>query len=102
MVLERLRAWGAAIRMQRVAQGLRAVDLCARMGISHPTLLRAERGEPGVAAGVYLAALHILGLLDQAAPDLVNGRLTGAGPPTGSVGTRLPRARPKKDDDAYF
>ncbi len=109
LVLERMRAWGAAIRHQRVAQGLRAVDLCARMGISHPTLMRAERGEPSVSANVYLTALHILGLLDNAAPAF-DSEATYQKPPAASPfislhparHVTLRRARPAKCDDEYF
>ncbi len=70
LVMERLSTWGAAVRKQRIAQAIRATDLCARLNISHPTLRRLERGESTVSAGAYLAALHILGLLDRSAPPL--------------------------------
>jgi len=70
LVMERLLTWGAAVRKQRTAQHIRALDLCSRLNISHPTLRRLERGESSVSAGVYLAAMHVLGFLDQSAPAL--------------------------------
>ena len=40
-----------------------------RLGISVPTLIRMERGEPGVAAGIYATALWLMGRVD-ALPEL--------------------------------
>jgi transcriptional regulator with XRE-family HTH domain len=95
LIVERLQTWGMCVRKQRIAQRIRASDLCARLGISHPTLQRLQRGEASVGAGVYLAALQILGVFDDAAPmlradlwrmDQANGR-----------------ARPDAEgDDEYF
>ena len=70
LVGERLRSWGMCVRKQRIAQRIRARDLCQRLGISHPTLQRMEHGEATVNVGTYLAALHILGVLEYAAPAL--------------------------------
>lgn len=68
LIQERLDIWGRCIRTQRVAQGIPARDLCARMGISDATLRRLEQGDPGAGAATYLSALMILGVLDHAAP----------------------------------
>lgn len=95
LVTERLQMWGMCVRKQRIAQRIRARDLCDRLGISHPTLQRMERGEATVNAGAYLAALSVLGVLEYAVPRLKNelwqmASLTG-------------RARPESgDDDDYF
>jgi transcriptional regulator with XRE-family HTH domain len=70
LVAERLRAWGTAIRNLRLAQKIRVSDLCARMGITHTTLRRLEKGDPGAGAGLYLSALMVLGVLEIAAPLL--------------------------------
>lgn len=32
-----------------------------RLGVSIPTLIRMERGDPGVACGIYAAALSLIG-----------------------------------------
>jgi transcriptional regulator with XRE-family HTH domain len=95
LVAERLQSWGSCVRKQRIAQRIRASDLCARLDISRPTLLRIERGEASVNAGVYLAALHVLGVLEYAAPPLRTD-LWQMESPTG-------RARPEaEDDDDYY
>ena len=95
LVAERLRVWGMCVRKQRITQGIRAFDLCARMGISQPTLQRLQRGEASVGAGVYLEALHILGVLDDCAP-LPGNQLWQTANPSG-------RARPAmENDDDYF
>jgi transcriptional regulator with XRE-family HTH domain len=96
LVAERLRVWGMCVRKQRITQRIRASDLCARMGISHPTLQRLQRGEASVSAGVYLEALHILGIFDECAP-LPGNDLWQMDSPNG-------RARPTSgvDDDDYF
>jgi transcriptional regulator with XRE-family HTH domain len=70
IILERLHIWGSCIKKQRIAQKIQANDLCARMGISDATLRRLEKGDPGAGMGIYLSALLILGVLDQAAPML--------------------------------
>ncbi len=72
LILERLRTWGLCIRKQRIAQKIRAGDLCDRMGIARTTLRRLERGEPGAAVDLYLNALLILGIMDAAVPALSN------------------------------
>ena len=95
LVAERLRIWGMCVRKQRIAQGMRADDLCQRMGISHPTLQRLQRGEASVGAGLYLAALQILGMLEFAAP-MVDNKFWQTDQPNA-------RARPEVEiDDDYF
>jgi len=50
-----------------------------RLGISVPTLIRVERGDPGVGAGIYATALWLVGsvngLPDLAAPSADRGAL---------------------------
>src|SRR5215217_665306 len=70
LVRERLIAWGMIVRAERLRQRITIADLCARVGISEATLRRLERGDPGAAAGTYLATLLVLGLFDQAVPSL--------------------------------
>lgn len=95
LVCERLKEWGLSIRKQRVAQGILAVDLCNRLGISHPTLRRLELGEPTIGAVHYLSALHVLGILETMAPP--------PDPALWRMSTEAPRARsPRKNDDEYF
>lgn len=53
-----------------------------RIGISEPTLVRMEKGDPGVAVGVYATALWLIGrasaLSDLAAPEHDRGALEDA------------------------
>src|SRR5580698_4268283 len=50
-----------------------------RVGVSVPTLIRMERGDPGVGAGIYTTALWLMGrvaaLPDLAAPASDRGAL---------------------------
>jgi transcriptional regulator with XRE-family HTH domain len=50
-----------------------------RLGVSIPTLIRMERGDPGVGAGIYVTALWLIGrsnaLADLAAPESDRGAL---------------------------
>ncbi|MES2295988.1 MAG: helix-turn-helix transcriptional regulator [Pseudomonadota bacterium] len=95
LVCDRLKEWGLCIRKQRVAQGILAVDLCRRLGISHPTLRRLELGEPSIGAAYYLSALHILGVLDAIAAQ--------PNPALWLMANDSARARaPKDDDNDYF
>ncbi|MES2830516.1 MAG: helix-turn-helix domain-containing protein [Pseudomonadota bacterium] len=95
--MEKLRTWGAAVRKQRIAQGIRASDLSHRLNISHPTLRRLEQGEPTVGAGVYLAAMHVLGFLDQSTPPLAKEWFHMT---TSSTRARVHLAN--DEDDEYF
>jgi len=68
LVQERLRIWGSCIRKQRILQRIRIEDLCARIGVSDPTLRRMESGDPRSSVGLYLSALYVLGVLDAVVP----------------------------------
>ena len=50
-----------------------------RLGVSIPTLIRMERGDPGVGAGIYVTALWLIGrssaLAELAAPGTDRGAL---------------------------
>src|SRR5271154_6677456 len=54
-----------------------------RLGVSIPTLIRMERGDPGVGAGIYVTALWLIGrstaLADLAAPESDRGALESDG-----------------------
>lgn len=70
LVVERLVTWGKLIQSLRMTQKMRAADLCERIGITHTTLRRMERGDPGAAVGLYLAAFMVLGAMDLVAPAI--------------------------------
>jgi|SRR5436190_15368439 len=42
-----------------------------RLGVSVPTLIRMEQGDPGVSAGIYATALWLIGRV-QALPELAD------------------------------
>ena len=50
-----------------------------RLGVSIPTLIRMERGDPGVSAGIYVTALWLMGVVgglpELAAPAIDRGAL---------------------------
>lgn len=96
LIQERLRLWGISIRTQRLAQHIRAADLCRRMGISEATLRRLEHGDAGAGAGLYLTAFHILGLFEELAPLASRPLLQESGR---KQRVRLPS---KEDDESYF
>lgn len=64
-VVRALRRLGADLRVARLKRRLPMRVVAERAGISRATLQRAERGDPGVGAGIYASVLHALGLLDD-------------------------------------
>jgi hypothetical protein len=69
-----------AIARKRRRESLKAWAL--RIGVSEPTLMRMERGDPSVSVGVYATALWLMGrapaLSDLAAPEHDRGALEDA------------------------
>ena len=81
-----------------------------RLGVSVPTLIRMERGDPGVGAGIYATALWLIGrspaLAALAAPGSDRGALESdvreavarrATRSAASAQARLARKPPKQD-----
>jgi len=60
-----LRTLGRDIRIARKKRRFPVADFAARMGVSAGTVVRLERGEPGVAVGVVAMALLALGELHR-------------------------------------
>lgn len=60
-----LRALGRDIGIARKKRRFPVADFAARMGVSPGTVVRLERGEPGVAVGVVAMALLALGELHR-------------------------------------
>ena len=56
-----LRNLGRDIRIARKKRRMPVADFAERMGVSQGTLVRLERGEPGVSVGVLAMALLALG-----------------------------------------
>lgn len=63
VALEKL---GRHLKNARKARGLTGALAAERAGISRPTLVRVEAGDPSVSMGAYAALLQFCGLLDQA------------------------------------
>lgn len=67
-----LRGLGEHLAIARVRRRESQRDWAHRIGVSVPTLIRMERGDPGVGAGIYATALWLIGrtnaLADLAAP----------------------------------
>lgn len=90
-VLEGLRQLGAHVkRARKEAFKESRVDFARRLGCSPMTLDRVERGDPGVAAGYLVAALHAMAALhdvvEAASPKLLIATLVPASFPTGFAG----------------
>lgn len=61
----------AAIRSGRIQRGMTVRDLAERVGVSAPTLIKVERGDPGVAIGTVLEAANLVGVpLFDERPDV--------------------------------
>jgi transcriptional regulator with XRE-family HTH domain len=74
-----LKALGENLRIARARRRESQRDWAKRLGISVPTLIRMERGDPGVGAGIYVTALWLMGtvggLAELAAPAADRGAL---------------------------
>lgn len=62
----RLRVYGERIRAARGRRRWTRKDLAVRLGVERRTVARLEGGHPGIALGVFLNALWILGLWETA------------------------------------
>lgn len=74
-----LRALGENLAIARSRRRESQRAWAKRLGVSVPTLIRMERGDPGVGAGIYATALWLMGtvgkLPDVAAPAEDRGAL---------------------------
>lgn len=68
---------GENIRLARLRRDLSSEQIAERAGIARNTLIKIERGDEGVAIGMYLRVLIALGLQDDlllVAKDDILGR----------------------------
>jgi transcriptional regulator with XRE-family HTH domain len=74
-----LRALGENLAVARTRRRESQRTWARRLGVSVPTLIRMERGDPGVAAGIYATALWLMGTVGElpelAAPASDRGAL---------------------------
>jgi hypothetical protein len=79
VAVQALRALGENLAIARVRRRESQRAWAKRLGVSVPTLIRMERGDPGVGAGIYTTALWLIGragaLPELAAPDSDRGAL---------------------------
>jgi len=76
-----LAALGEHLAIARIRRKESQRQWAQRLGISAPTLIRMERGDPSVSMGIYASALWMLGLVQTlgeiAAPDKDQRALEG-------------------------
>ena len=76
---QEMRAMGENLAIDRVRRRESQRAWGKRLGCSVPTLIRLERGDPGVGMGIYATALWLIGrvaaLPDLAAPGSDRGAL---------------------------
>ncbi len=77
-VARALRKLGNDIKDARRRRRIPAEIAAARASISRTTLVKIEKGEPGVAIGNYAIVLFVLGLTDRIA-DLADARSDAVG-----------------------
>ena len=73
-----LRKLGSAIRDARRRRRIPAAVMADRAFISRTTLVKLEKGEPGVAMRTYAAVLFVLGRIDRLS-DLAEASSDGIG-----------------------
>ena len=60
-----------AIRSGRIRRGMTVRGLAERVGVSAPTIIKVERGDPGVAIGTVVEAASLVGVpLFDEFPDI--------------------------------
>ena len=109
-VAQALRSLGENLAIARLRRRESQREWAGRLGCSVPTLIRLERGDPGVGMGLYATALWLIGrvngLPELAAPAADRGALEGdvrevlarrAARSAASARARLARERPPKE-----
>lgn len=104
-----LRSLGENLAIARLRRRESQREWAGRLGCSVPTLIRLERGDPGVGVGLYATALWLIGRVSGlpalAAPAEDRGALEGdvrevlerrAARSAASARARLARERPQK------
>ncbi len=81
-VLAHLRQLGENLAVARKRRREPLASWALRIGVSEPTLMRMEKGDPSVSMGVYATALWLMGrsqaLVEAAAPEHDQGALEDA------------------------
>lgn len=69
VVLRALQRLGENLAVARIRRHETQAEWARRIGVSRPTLIRMEQGDPGVGVGIYATALWLMGRA-EALPDL--------------------------------
>lgn len=59
---EALRLLASSIKVHRLRRNWSIDELASRVGVSHPTIIKVERGDPRVAVGTVLEAATLVGV----------------------------------------
>ncbi len=59
---EALRLLGYSVRVHRLRRHWSIDELATRVGVSHPTIIKLERGDPSVAVGTVFEAATLVGV----------------------------------------
>lgn len=90
---------GQRLKDARLRRRFSMDTVCARAGISRPTLYKIEKGDPSVTFGHYVQVLRVLGLLDDlsliAGVDALGRRLQDESMP---LRKRAPRNKSQDGD----
>ncbi len=74
-----MEALGQRLKDARLRRRFSMETVCARAGISRPTLYKVENGDPSVAIGGYVQVMRVLGLVEDlsliAKEDVLGRRL---------------------------
>jgi hypothetical protein len=92
-----LRKLGHDIRDARLRRRIPVAIAAERASISRVTLNKIEKGDPGVAFGIYATVLFVLGMVDRLS-DLADVKhdATGLQLEEGLLPQRIRTARPRK------
>lgn len=100
-VLAHLRQLGEHLAVARKRRREPLKSWALRIGVSEPTLMRMEKGDPSVSMGVYATALWLIGrsqaMVELAAPEHDQGALEAA---VRAAQARSVRKRPSLYGDA--
>ncbi len=88
-----LQTLGENIRLARLRRDLSSEQVAERAGISRNTLIKIERGDEGVAIGMYFRVLIVLGLQNDL---LIIARDDVLGRKLQDIGLTTPRRASKK------
>ena len=96
VALDAARLLGTEIRAGRIERGWTLAELAERAGVSRPTVVKLERGHPGVALGTALDCASLVGvpLFYDDERRLAAEAARGAA----LIGRRVRRSRPTEVD----